>query len=283
MKNQKYISKNKNILYLICIFNILSLIFNIGTAHAITPTAIPTPIKTTSPAVSQALNEKLNSQINQLKDKIASRVSELNLVEKRGIIGIVTEISANKITLTDVSGNPKQIDVDEITKFISVPAKTSFGLSDLSKGSRISVFGLYNKQSKRILARFIRISVDPVFATGGISELDNKNFTLTVTSGNQKKTKIDVGTATKISSYGKDGVITKIGFAKLAIGDRVLIVGFPDKKDTSLIISSRINVFSSLPKDPKINIAQPIPTSSATPTILPTSAIIKKPSPTLSQ
>ena len=110
--------------------------------NAQTPTVKPTA----EPTISEKLNEKLNSQINKLKDKIASRVSELNLVEKKGVTGIVSEVSTNKITLNDISGNTKLIDIDEITKFSSSSARGTFGLSDLTKGTKVNVLGLYNKQ-----------------------------------------------------------------------------------------------------------------------------------------
>lgn len=261
MKKQKYISKIKNILYLICIFNILSLIFNISAVMAQTATPKPT--------VKETVNEKLNSQINTLKDKIASRVTELNLVEKRGVIGEVTETTTNKITLKDLQGKTKLVDIDEITKFSSSASRT-FGLSDLTKGTKVTVLGLYNKQTKRILARFITTSVDPVFLTGGISEIDPQNSTVTLTSADQKKTKIDIGNTTKLSSRGEDNTLTKIVFSRLALSDRISVVGFPDKTAPGLIVASRVIVLSGLPKDPKIIISEPSPVLS--PAVSPTSA-----------
>ena len=256
MKKQRNALIVKTILGLACILSISSLVFTSSVAYAQTAT----PKQAVSPTPNQALNEKLNNQINQLKDKIASRVTELNLVEKRGIIGVVTEASTNKVTIADVEGNTRQIDIDEITKFSSASAKGSFGLSDLTKGTRISILGLYNKQSKRILARFIRTSVDPVFLTGGISETDSKNITLTMVSEDKKLTKIDIQPATKISSYSKDDGQTKILFGGLNIGDRIFVIGFPDKTDSEMIVANRVIVFSDLPKDPKISIVEPSPT-----------------------
>src|SRR4051812_49382042 len=81
-------------------------------AQAVSPTPKPTTAAATTPTKA-ALDKKLNEQINQLKEKIASRVSELNLVEKRGMIGTVTEISGSKITMKDVQGNTRFVDVDE--------------------------------------------------------------------------------------------------------------------------------------------------------------------------
>lgn len=242
-------------------------------------TAKPTVKPSVSPTTSENVNQKLNTQINQLKDKIASRVSELNLVEKRGVIGTVTEVSSNKITLEDVDGETKQVDVDEITKFSSPTSKT-FGLSDIKKDSKISVLGLYNKQSKRLLARFIRTSVDPEFLTGAVSSIDTRNLTFEMVSPDQKKTKIDVvQTTTKISTYGEDGELTRLLFARLEVGNRVIAVGFPDKTDPAMIVASRITVFPKLPNDPKIEVSvQPTDAPTPSPTVstrrvTPTSAI----------
>lgn len=262
MKDQKNIIRIKNTLCLIAVFNILSLLFNTHITYAQTPTPLPS----ISPVISEKLNEKLNTQINKLKDKIASRVSELNLVEKRGATGVVSEVSTNKITLTDLNGNTKLIDIDEITKFSSSSAKGTFGLSDLTKGTKINVLGLYNKQSKRILARFITTAVNPVFLSGTIYEIDTKNRTMSVATDDKKTTKIDIVPSTKISSYSKEDGLTKILLTGLNTGVRVAVIGFPDKTDPTMIVAQRITVLPELPQNPQISISivQPTPTASPT-------------------
>lgn len=233
----------KKTLSLTIVSTILFLIITVD-ANAATPT--PTPETKPSKA---ALNEKLNEQISQLKEKIASRVSELNLVEKRGVIGTVTEVSGGKITIKDVQGNTRFIDVDEITKFSSASNK-SFGLSDLTKGTKISALGLYNKQSKRLLARFINTSVDPVFISGTITDIDTKNFLLTVTTVTNKQVKLDNQTSTKIYIVDNNGDLVKSGFSKFEVGDRVSAIGFPDKKDATMIVPNRIITLPDLAKNP---------------------------------
>ncbi len=231
--------------------------------YAATPTVSPSVTKvvsstpTPTKAADNAVKEKLDEQINDLKEKIASRVSELKLVEKRGIIGTVSEVSATKITLTDASGRTRLVDVDEITKFSSDTAKSSFGISDLTKGTRISVLGIYNKQSKRILARFINTVITPSIFTGAISEIDKKDFTLTVITEEQKKTTFDIETITKIALYNKDDGVAKYGFSKLEVGDRMIAIGFPNKKVAKHFIATRIIIFPELPKNPRIIIAKP--------------------------
>lgn len=212
---------------------------------------------TPSPAPSAASGDKLNDQINQLKEKIASRVAELNLVEKRGVIGIVAETSANQITITDIAGKNRIIDVDEITKFSSPGVKGSFGISDLTKGTKISVLGLYNKQSKRILARFIEVTASPTFLSGAVSTIDPKNFIVTVISADQKETKVDIQTTTKILTQEKETGLVKYGFSKVKVTDRIFVIGSPDKKDPMLFVATRFIVLPELPQDPKIIISQP--------------------------
>jgi hypothetical protein len=216
-------------------------------AFALSPTPVPSPASSDKSAIS----DKLNQEINNLKEKIASRVSELNLVEKRGMIGTITEASGNQISITDLTGKTRFIDVDEITKFSSPSSKT-FGLSDLTKGKKISALGLYNKQSKRLLARFINTSVDPVYVSGTISEMDTKNFRLTMLGSNQKQNNIDIQTTTKIFTYSKDDGLVKTGFTKLTPGQRAFVMGYPDKTDASLTVASRLIVVPSLPKNANV-------------------------------
>lgn len=234
---------------------------------------------TASPSAEQSLNEKLNKQINQLKERIASRVAELNLVEKRGVIGIVSETSNNKITINDLNGKTRYIDVDEFTKFSSPSAKSSFGLSDLAKGTKISVLGLYNKQSKQILARFIEAYTIPIFLAGNISNIDKKNYTITVIDENKKENIIDIQTFTNISIYLKEDGVSKFGFSKLKIGDKLTAIGFPDKKDSSLLQTTRILVLPELPKNSKIIV--PEPTTEITPS--PSGSQVATPSPSASK
>jgi hypothetical protein len=253
---------------------LLSIAITLTLFYSFTQTSVfassPTPAKSApeSATSSAAMGEKLNEQINQLKERIASRVAELNLVEKRGIIGTIKETTGNQITIIDQTNKTRFIDVDEITKFASPTAKNSFGLSDLTKGTKISILGLYNKQSQRILARFINGFTVPSYISGRIANIDKKNFTLTIISEDQKETAIDVETLSTISIYTKEEGISKYGFSKLAIGDKITVTGFPDKKNPELLVASRILTLPQLPQNPKIIIKEPetaTPSAATTP------------------
>ncbi len=229
---------------------------------AIKPSKSPTP--------TSSLIEK---QIDSLTTKIASRVAQLKLVEKRGIMGEVTDVSNTKITINDIHGNTKFVDVDEFTKFTSVTSKTSFGISDISKGDKLGILGLYNKESRRILARFVDTINLPQVIHGAISDIDSKNFTLVITAKDNKTRNIDMQPSTKTVSYDSNKkILVKGGFSKLEIGQTIIIVGYPGKKDSSLFEASRVIVLPDVAINPNIKIEAPTDTPSPTLKLKPTSS-----------
>lgn len=223
---------------------------------AVTPTLSPSPTSTVS---------NLEQQINNLKDRIASRVAQLNLVEKRGVIGTVTDVSETQLTITDTKGNTQFIDVDELTKFSSPVAKASFGISDISKGSTVGIIGLYNKDSQRLLGRWVDVLQNPTYLSGAILSLDKTNFNFTLATADGKNTTIEVEAITKTTSYTKENGIVRSGFSKLTEGQRVIVVGFADTGVKGAIMASRIIVFPNLPPDPRISLVKPEDIAPVTP------------------
>lgn len=212
-------------------FLIILILFAIAIPKHDALAATPTPTTAT-----------LQQQVDELKDRIASRVAELKLVEKRGIMGTVTDVSDTQITLTDLNGNIRIVDVDELTKFYS-PSSKSFGISDVSKGMSLGALGLYNKQSRRILARKIdELPQGPRVIFGGVGEIDEDNFEITVVRENNQRTVVSIENITKTYSY-IDGELEKSGFSKIGREAAVIVIGFPDKNDSNKIVSSRIILF----------------------------------------
>jgi hypothetical protein len=180
-----------------------------------------------------------DSLLQKVADEIASKTAQLNLVEKRGILGTVTDSSGTQITLSDLNGNTRFIDVDELTKFSS-PTSQSYGISDVTKGTLLGVLGLYNKQSRRILAR--DISVQPPFPTviyGAVTDIDNVNFEITVAKENGQKVVIEIQDITRTYSFSA-GVLNKSGFSKTQTGETIIAIGFPDKQDSQKILGTRV-------------------------------------------
>ncbi len=209
---------------------------------SVTPTAKPTEESTT---------QNLSNQINSLKEKIASRVAQLNLVEKRGIIGIVKDVEGMKISVEDSNKKIRNVDVDEITKFSSPSAKSSFGISDIKPGTKLSIIGLYNKDSERILARFITVVSTPVTISGAISNKDEDNFTIIVSTESGENFIVDIEKVTRTLEY-KDGEVVKSGFTKIENSQRAIIVGYPALNQKNRITGTRILIFPDLPRNPKI-------------------------------
>lgn len=197
-----------------------------------------------------------DQQINDLKTRIASKVAELKLVEKRGIIGKVTDVSATQITVLDLNDNTRFIDVDEFTKFSSPAVKGSFGISDISTNQTIGVLGLYNKESRRILARFVNVLSQPQFLHGAVISLDSNNFSFDIATEDKQELTVDVETTTKTFFYAKEGDLVRSGFSKIRENGNVIIAGFLDLKDKTKVTAQRIILFEELPKNPKIVIVK---------------------------
>ncbi len=235
----------KIIIITILLFLLLQAVNN-SYAQKQTQTPTPTPID-------------LSDQIDDLKSKIASKVAQLNLVEKRGLYGIVTDVSDTQVTLKTVSGNTRFVDVDELTKFSS-DSNDSFGISDVEKGMNLGVIGLYNKQSQRLQARVIE-EKDPLpnFIYGAVFSVDSKNFTVTVAKENGAKNVIDIESITKTYSF-IDGELVKSGFSKIKETTPIIVVGFPQKEDKNITLASKIFLFPEITASTNINLNPNQPT-----------------------
>jgi hypothetical protein len=234
---------NKSIKYLILSLAIM-LTSNSYLAMSVFAASNPTPF----PSQNQISTDSSElEKIQKIKDIVASKVAELNLVEKRGIIGTVKDVSDMQITIVDIKGKTRHIDVDELTNF-SFSTKSSVGISDIGKGETYSFVGLYNKETERLLARDID-SVDsvPVYFEGAIFSVDSDNYQLTVVNEKGDKKIVDIQNSTKTTLATDNGDLEKSGFSKLSTNERVLAVGFWDKKDKNLLSTLRVIHFQDAP------------------------------------
>lgn len=211
---------------------------------------------------------QINQKVDELKDKVASRVAELKLVEKRGTIGIVESASDTQITVNDLNDKARIIDVDEFTKFSSAETD-SFGISDLKKGSKISAVGLYNKESQRLLARFVNEIDIPLFLYGVVSGKNEDEFSITLSTEDGTNYTVDIEKITKTFAY-QDAELEASGFTKIKTLENAIVLGYLDPKEKDRITAARIIIFPGLPKNPKIQIVEESPAPSPT----------KKPNPT---
>ncbi len=211
--------------------------------------ASPTPSDDT-PTPTDAEQE----QLDELKEKIASKVAQLKLTEKRGIIGTVLENSNTQITVIDYQDNQRFVDVDELSRFSS-PKDDNFGVSDIKEGDVLGILGIYNKQSRRILAREINVITSPKFINGVVLAINDDDYYLTIVTNSQKKVIVDVENITKTFSYDKESGLLKSGFSKIEEDVNILLVGYESKTDKDRITATRIILLPQFPKNPKITIA----------------------------
>ena len=201
-------------------------------------TNTPTP-SDDDPKASQEAEIKT---IEKIKEMVADKVSKLKLVDKRGFIGTVVESSTTQIVTQDIHDTKRYIDIDELTKFQdSLGSSKTFGISDIKKGDRLSFIGLYNKDTERLLARFINKTASiPEYVEGKVSSINAKNFQFDVqpTQGNKKT--IDVLRSTTTESYSDEDGQQKSGYSKLEAGQHVWVAGFVDEDDKTLFSASRI-------------------------------------------
>lgn len=258
-------------IYLFLIFTLYYSLFTTNIYAVTLPTETSTitkPVEKTASSVISAVStpspvSRVEQQIDELKDRIASRVAELNLVEKRGIIGTVTDVSGTQITLNDIKDDTRFVDVDELTKFTGAPNDSdSFGISDIQKDSTLAVLGLYNKQSRRILARTVNVVTLPKIIHGSVATIDSDSFILNIATNKNEQLQVEVETTTKTFSYErKSEELTRAGFSKISEGMSIFAVGFPDKQDENLIIADRIIIFPDIIKSPTVETVPIIPST----------------------
>ena len=199
--------------------------------------------------------DKIAEIRDQLITNIASRVAQLKLVEKRGIIGKVNDVTNTQIAITDLQNNTRFVDVDELTKFSNPAFKGTFGISDITKDSTIGILGLYNKESRRILARFINVVTTPFIIHGGVAAIDSENFSLSITTEEGKQMTVDIENITLTFSYTSDEGYIRSGFSQIKENYNIIVSGALDIKDESRMTATRVIFFPQIPVSPKVNSA----------------------------
>lgn len=182
-------------------------------------------------------------KIEEIKEKVASTVAALNLVSKKGLVGEITKLEKNKIAI-ERKEEVKLIDVDELTKYSRSEKdkkSTEIKFSDLDLADTIVAIGLYNRDSRKLLARIVLVKSVDININGVVREVDIKGNTLTVEDKKNNETYlIDVKNTTIIRNYTKGEDLTKITLAKVEIGQRAHVNGRKDSQDTGRLAAFRI-------------------------------------------
>lgn len=224
-------------------------------------TKSPTPPKTTltsvtsksditpSPTPSSDLIEKLK-QIEQLKEKIATRVSQLRENEKVAFHGTLSASSSGSFTVKTPDNSEKTVSYLDDTQLLRITAGKKYATTTnkLAVSSTVIVFGYYNEDHSVITAKYIyEITGSPTAITGKIAEINKNDYTVSVTDGKDMKV-FDYETATRTNTLNPTQTsFVRSGFSKLKVGDTVRVTGSLDTKQKDRWIADTFYILLSPP------------------------------------
>lgn len=261
-------------------------IFFIAT-HAVSVFAqTPTPSKSKTASISATPQDSPTptpkSRIDEIKEKVANTVASLNLVQKKGFIGIVQSIDKTQF-IVNTSNGAQVVEFDELTKIQSVEKGKTVNKkpSDVKQGVEGEFIGIYNKDSKKLLGRVIVLTSELSHYAGTVSEIDIKGSTISIDDKvtNQKVT-VTIDKNSKLTNYTASGTFAKIDLSKIEIGQRIQLIAKDDPTDNTKQIATRILVFPSKSITPAVSSQKASPSATLAPTKSPTTAPAKKITPT---
>ena len=188
------------------------------------------------------------AKIKELKDKLASRVAELNLQTKKMIQGEIKTLSDQKIILTNnnIEINVNLDDDTTLTQQTGDGKKKTIKVDSMKSGQNIFTWGSFNSGTNVMTASNITVVDMPAIIIGRIKSIDSKNYQLIVTEGN-KDILVDHNFSTKDLILNKDYNTAKGGFSKFAEKQLVYVFGYntTDKNDKPMLSAQRIIILSS--------------------------------------
>ena len=200
-------------------------------------------------------------KIKILKEKVATKVSELRQNEKSAVLGTVLDITDDTMNIKSEKGTEFNINTTEDTLYFSFDKsgkRLESTKSKVTKGGLISVFGFL--QGNTMDGKYIYIeTVSPLHLVGKIMDIDRKNFTLTLKSQSQEEWIIDIENFTRTNSYSPEEKTTKSGFSQLQPGDLIHIIANNNEKEKNRAAGLRIVKFVEFSPS---NTVSPTPTPS---------------------
>lgn len=213
--NNSNLKKFASTLFLILVLGIFSIPVVLGQSKSASSSS------NVSPTVN--VDEKA---IQDFKEKVATKVAELQAQNNKAVSGFVNNISGSTLTIKDENDVAYEIKPDEsIAKYYQVVGnqRKEIQLSDIKKGSFIIVMGVAND----MVINANSIYVDEMFLvkSGKITQVDNTNFALKVLSSDKDTYTLNIETSSKQQMINvKTLEEEKIGFSKIKEGDTIHFV-----------------------------------------------------------
>lgn len=240
---------------------IFTLNANFATAATPSPSLKATPPPSLSPTQEKA---------KELKEKVASKIAELKILQKRAFLGTIKSLTDKGFVLT-AQNKDITVETDTNTKITSLSkgARKSLKLTDLTKGQKILVWGQYNKEAEVLTAKSILVRIFSLNLQGTVKSIEKNSLTLDDYA-------IDISQA-KIRSLKKDKTLGKIDAKDISEGDFVHVYVTPKTEDDKTTYTAwRVLV---LPKSILENLSKETPKPTASPTPSPKSSPSAKPQP----
>lgn len=254
----------KKIYFTCLLILIISIPYFKPLAATASPSAIPSD--TTAPTP----KDRKLQQIENLKERLATKVAELRQTQKRAVFGKVKSKSVSTLAVDTVSKELK-IELNEELKIFQLISgkKTELNIDDLDKGDQVVIFGNYDATLDLLKAALIIIQNSlPLRIFGQITQIDRKEFTLTIKTGQDQNYIIDIEKTTKTFDWEKGKGISKSGFSKVNNNDFVQILGIPVVNKENRMSAIRILDLRDLTGTPSTATvaSEPTPTTKASPT-----------------
>jgi predicted RND superfamily exporter protein len=202
-------------------------------------------------------------KIKELKDRLASRVAELNVISQKMIKGEIKTISDSKIILIS-NGNEININLNDESSFFlfqNTGVKKPIKVDSLKTGQAAISWGAFNSSTSTLSSKTFVVVETPLLITGTIRSVDKKNYQLVVQT-TEKEYLIDHDVTTKNYMLAKDDVLAKSGFSKYQEGQTVYVAGdlVTDKNGKDMLLAQRIIILKNTAQEPQNPSPTPTPT-----------------------
>ncbi len=165
-------------------------------------------------------------EINNLKEKVATKVAELNRVTQQAVTGTVTQTSSGEFKIKTNDDQDYTIKVDSlVTKYYSVVTggKTSLKNSDIKKGTYVIISG--PQIDKTITANSVWVDEEFLVLVGKVTQVNKDDSSITIATSEKDTYTLDIETSSKqqivnIKTLG----VEKTGFSKIKEGDTIHFV-----------------------------------------------------------
>lgn len=180
-------------------------------------------------------------KINLIKEKVASKVAELDKAIQYAADGTIAEIEEGLFSFS-ADGEDKTINTDEDTNFLirNNRLQTNAGeFADLAVNDTVTVVGTEQVGTGIVNAKLVVRSPQIVFFAGKINEVNANNFTFTVKENDEEYT-FDYETYTKALSLTTDNAFETAGFSEIKADMHIQILALPQQTSETVFTSLRL-------------------------------------------